>query len=151
MTPYNSPIWIVPKKSNSMGNKKWRMVIDYRRLNEKTLGDTYSLSNICDILDQLGGAKYFSVLDLASRFHQISMDPEDAHKMAFSTPHGHQFSPSILTNALQSSKYTRHVPVVDGPNIYRSARNGAISVHGQYRNLRKLVMRARHQTRQIND
>lgn len=78
------------------------MVIDYRKINEKTLGDAYPLPNICDILDQLGGAKYFSVLDLASGFHQIPMDPADAHKTAFSTPHGHyQFSrmPFGLRNA----------------------------------------------------
>jgi hypothetical protein len=49
------------------------MVIDYHRLNEKTIGDVYPLPNISDILDQLGSAKYFSVLDLASGFHQIPM------------------------------------------------------------------------------
>lgn len=32
---YNSPLWIVPKKPNANGNKRWRMVIDYRALNEK--------------------------------------------------------------------------------------------------------------------
>ena len=42
--------------------------------------------NICDILDQLGGAKYFSTLDLASGFHQIPMDPDSQSKTAFSTP-----------------------------------------------------------------
>ena len=88
-SPYNSPVWIVPKKADSQGNRRWRMVIDYRNLNEKTIGDAYPLPNICDILDQLGGAKYFSVLDLASGFHQIPMHPSDAHKTAFSTPHGH--------------------------------------------------------------
>jgi len=62
------------------------MVIDYRALNEKTIGDAYSLPNITDILDQLGNAKYFSVLDLASGFHQIPMDSKDASKTAFSTP-----------------------------------------------------------------
>lgn len=101
-SPYNSPVWIVPKKADSLGNKKWRMVMDYRRLNEKTTGDAYPLPNISDILDQLGGAKYFSVLDLASGFHQIPMDPKDAHKSAFSTPYGHyQFSrmPFGLRNA----------------------------------------------------
>ncbi|XP_036142126.1 uncharacterized protein LOC118645358 [Monomorium pharaonis] len=101
-SPYNSPIWIVPKKPDSSGNKRWRMVIDYRKLNEKTIGDAYPLPNICDILDQLGGSKYFSVLDLASGFHQIPMDPMDAHKTAFSTPHGHyQFArmPFGLKNA----------------------------------------------------
>jgi len=34
-SPYNSPIWIVPKKPDSTGNKRWRMVINYRALNEK--------------------------------------------------------------------------------------------------------------------
>ena len=82
---YNSPVWVVPKKPDSQGNKKWRMVIDYRALNEKTVGDAYPLPNITDILDQLGGAQYFTVLDLASGFHQIEIDPADRHKTAFST------------------------------------------------------------------
>lgn len=101
-SPYSSPVWIVPKKPDSAGNKRWRMVIDYRNLNEKTIGDAYPLPNITDILDQLGNAKYFSVLDLASGFHQIPMDPKDAPKTAFSTPYGHyQFKrmPFGLKNA----------------------------------------------------
>jgi hypothetical protein len=73
-SPYNSPLWIVPKKPDSHGNKRWRMVIDYRDLNEKTIGDAYSLPNISEILDQLGSAKYFSIFDLASGFHQIPMN-----------------------------------------------------------------------------
>ncbi|XP_050462030.1 uncharacterized protein LOC126857007 [Cataglyphis hispanica] len=101
-SPYNSPVWIVPKKPDSQGNKRWRMVIDYRSLNEKTIGDAYPLPNITDILDQLGSAKYFSVLDLASGFHQIPMASKDAPKTAFSTPYGHyQFKrmPFGLKNA----------------------------------------------------
>ncbi|KAL0128587.1 hypothetical protein PUN28_003742 [Cardiocondyla obscurior] len=88
-SPYNTPIWIVPKKNDSQGNKRWRMVLDFRSLNEKTFGDAYPLPNIVDILDQLGGARYFSVCDLASGFHQIKMDPKDSHKTAFTTPFGH--------------------------------------------------------------
>ncbi|KAL6416569.1 hypothetical protein ACFW04_011464 [Cataglyphis niger] len=65
------------------------MVIDYRALNEKTIGDAYPLPNITEILDQLGSAKYFSVFDLASGFHQIPMHESHAGKTAFSTPHGH--------------------------------------------------------------
>ena len=59
------------------------MVLDFCKLNEKTIGDSYPLPNIIDILDQLGSAQYFSVFDLASRFHQIKMNPEDSHKTAF--------------------------------------------------------------------
>ena len=65
------------------------MVVDFRKLNETTIGDSYPLPNIIDILDQLGSAQYFSVFHLASGFHQIKMSPEDSHKTAFSTPYGH--------------------------------------------------------------
>lgn len=101
-SPYNSPLWIVPKKPDSNGNKRWRMVIDYRGLNDKTVGDSYPLPNITEILDKVGGAKYFSVFDLASGFHQIGVDPEDQPKTAFSTPNGHyeyQRMPFGLKNA----------------------------------------------------
>ena len=88
-SPYNSPLLIVLKKPDFQGIIKTRMVIDYSALNSKTIGDAYPLPNICDILDQLGGAKYFSTLDLASGFHQIPMDPESQPKNAFSSPYGH--------------------------------------------------------------
>ncbi|KMQ89530.1 enzymatic polyprotein endonuclease reverse [Lasius niger] len=89
ISPYNSPLWVVPKKPDADGNKRWRLVIDFRKLNEKTIGDAYPLPNISDILDQLGKARYFSCFDLASGFHQIPMDPQDSLKTAFSTPNGH--------------------------------------------------------------
>ena len=44
------------------------MVLDFCKLNEKTIGDSYLLPNIIDILDQLGSAQYFSVFDFASEF-----------------------------------------------------------------------------------
>ena len=89
LSPYNSPVWIVSKKPGPDGEPLWRVVIDFRDLNKKTVPDAYPIPNINEILDQLGGAKYFSVFDLASGFHQIPMKPEDAHKTAFSTPYGH--------------------------------------------------------------
>lgn len=100
-SPYNTPIWLVPKKSSD-GTKKWRLVLDFRKLNEKTVGDCYPIPNIIEILDQLGEAKFFSTFDLASGFHQIPIDPKDAHKTAFSSQHGHfQYSRMAfgLTNA----------------------------------------------------
>ncbi|XP_043473885.1 uncharacterized protein LOC122506001 [Leptopilina heterotoma] len=88
-SPYNSPLLIIPKKIDGSGKKKWRIVIDFRALNEKTIGDCYPLPNITAILDTIGGAQYFSVFDLASGFHQIELDPNDRSKTAFSTTHGH--------------------------------------------------------------
>jgi hypothetical protein len=36
---WNSPILVVPKKTGPDGKKKWRMVVDFRKLNEETIGD----------------------------------------------------------------------------------------------------------------
>lgn len=33
-SPWSSPIWIVPKKLDASGQRKWRVVIDYRKLND---------------------------------------------------------------------------------------------------------------------
>lgn len=101
-SPWSSPVWVVPKKLDASGQQKWRVVVDYRKLNDISVGDAYPLPNIEDILDRLGQATYFSTLDLASGFHQIQMDPKDKAKTAFTTPHGHyefQRMPFGLKNA----------------------------------------------------
>lgn len=88
-SPLSSPLWVVPKKMDTSGKQKWRILIDYRKVNDLTVGDVLPLPNISDILDQLGQCKYFSTLDLAFGFHQIPLKPEDSPKTAFSTPTGH--------------------------------------------------------------
>lgn len=88
-SPFNSPIWIVPKKSDASGKKKWRMVIDFRKINEDTDQDAYPLPVIDDILNQLGQAKFFSAFDLSSGFHQIPMSTNSSKYTGFSTPEGH--------------------------------------------------------------
>lgn len=89
VSPWSSPIWIVPKKLDASGKRKWRLVCDFRKLNEVTVDDKYPLPNISDILDKLGKCQYFSTLDLANGFHQIQMNPDDIEKTAFSTENGH--------------------------------------------------------------
>ncbi|CAK1582180.1 unnamed protein product [Parnassius mnemosyne] len=76
-----------PKKIDASGQQKWRIVVDYRKLNDITVGDSYPIPQISEILDQLGQSKYFSTL--ASGFHQISINEEEAPKTAFSVPQGH--------------------------------------------------------------
>ena len=74
---------IVGKK----GGEK-RFCVDYRKLNAVTKVDAYPLPRIDDLLDSLGGATWFSTIDLASGFWQISMHEEDIEKTAFITPSG---------------------------------------------------------------
>lgn len=85
---YSSPIIIVPKKKDSSGIQKFRIVVDYRRLNQVTIDDKYPLPNIDSILDKLGKAQYFSTLDLAKGYHQILVAEKDIEKTAFVTPAG---------------------------------------------------------------
>ena len=85
---FNSPILLVPKKSDDK-TKKWRLVVDFRQLNKKILADKFPLPRIDSILDQLGRAKYFSTLDLMAGFHQIPLEEEARKYTAFSSPDGH--------------------------------------------------------------
>lgn len=68
---YNFPLIVVPKKLDASGKRKWRICIDFRKLNEITIGDSYPLPNIQDILDKLGRARYFTALDCASGYLQV--------------------------------------------------------------------------------
>lgn len=87
-SPYNSPVWIVPKKNDTSGKKKFRMVIDYRKLNTVTIADRYPIPEINEVLSQLGENRIFSVIDLKSGFHQIPLKESDVEKTAFSVNNG---------------------------------------------------------------
>lgn len=86
---WSSPIWVVAKKPDASGQTKWRIVVDFRKVNEKTIDDRYPIPNIADVLDKLGRSQYFTTLDLASGFYQVEMNPQDIPKTAFNVEHGH--------------------------------------------------------------
>ena len=52
VSPWNRPLLIESKRAGPDGQPKWRMVVDFRKLNEKTVGDAHPLPEITDILDQ---------------------------------------------------------------------------------------------------
>ena len=80
---YNSPIWVVPKADSLEGKRQWRLVNDYRKLNEKTVTMNFSIPNLTHIIKKLGGANYFIVADLSSGFHQIPLHKEARKFTAF--------------------------------------------------------------------
>jgi len=84
VSPYNSPLLIVPKKGGTH-----RVVVDFRSLNKKVIADKFPLPRIDDILDQLGRAKFFTILDLKNSFHQIELEKNSRPLTAFSTSNGH--------------------------------------------------------------
>jgi len=79
-SPYNAPVWVVPKKSGQSEEKKYRLVIDYRKLNKVTISDRYPIPEIGEIIAQLGDNKFFSILDLKVGFYQIPLKDTDIEK-----------------------------------------------------------------------
>jgi len=54
-----SPVFFVEKKDGSK-----RMVINYRNLNDQTVKNNYLLLLITDLIDNMGGKKIFTKMDL---------------------------------------------------------------------------------------
>ena len=77
-SPWASPVVMVPKKGN-----KYRMCIDYRKLNAVTKLDAFPMPTVDAILGSLHGAEVFSSLDLRSGYWQMGMAPDDVEKTAF--------------------------------------------------------------------
>ena len=49
----------------------WRICVDYRKMNEKTIKDAYPLTRIDENLDTLDGADWYTSLDLDMAYHQV--------------------------------------------------------------------------------
>jgi len=91
-----SPVQMVPKKSGVtvIHNEKneliptrtvtgWRMCIDYRKLNQATRKDHFPLPFMDQMLERLAGKAYYCFLDGYSGYNQITVDPQDQEKTAF--------------------------------------------------------------------
>ena len=61
-----------------------RICLDYRKLNEITVKDSYPLPRIDDAFDALRGNVWFGTVDLSSGY-QVGMGLSDASKTAFAT------------------------------------------------------------------
>lgn len=80
---YASPAFLVTKKEG-----KFRLVVDYRKLNQKVIYDSFPLPTIESAFQHFSGAKYFSVLDMNSAYYQIPLDQKSRKYTAFITPFG---------------------------------------------------------------
>ena len=102
MSPWASPIVIVPKKTEPGEPPRRRMYVDYRMLNSllppvnkahskaKGIVTLVPLPKIDEIYAQLQGSKIFSALDMRSGYFHIELSEEAKPKTAFvpGGPHG---------------------------------------------------------------
>ncbi|GJS38379.1 DNA-directed DNA polymerase [Tanacetum coccineum] len=66
----------------------WRVCIDYRKINEATRKDHFSLPFMDQMLERLPGNEFYYFLDGFSGYFQIPIDPQDQEKTTFTCPYG---------------------------------------------------------------
>nr|GFB49886.1 reverse transcriptase domain-containing protein [Tanacetum cinerariifolium] len=100
-SPWVSPVHCVPKKGGFTVVKneendliptrlvtRWRVCIDYQKLNEATRKDHFPLSFMDQMLERLAGNEYYCFLDGFSEYFQIPIDPHDQEKTTFTCLYG---------------------------------------------------------------
>ncbi|GJY20870.1 reverse transcriptase domain-containing protein [Tanacetum coccineum] len=100
-SPWVSPIHVVPKKGGmtvvTNANNEliptrlvtgWRVCIDYRKLNDATRKDHFSLPFMDQMLERLARNEFYCFLDGFSGYFQILIDPQDQEKTTFTYPYG---------------------------------------------------------------
>ena len=70
-------------------DEKLRLCVDYRKLNEITIKNRYSLSNIDELQNKLLGAKYFTKLDFKKAYNLIRMKAKEKWKTTFRIRYEH--------------------------------------------------------------
>ena len=83
MSPYNSPIFMVPKDSGG-----FRIVQDFRNINDKSLDDKYSIKDTRECINILGrtDSDTYTKWDLSHAFWQMDLDPSSRQASAFTLP-----------------------------------------------------------------
>ena len=102
-SPYNSPIFCVPKKNTDESGKRLvRVVLDYCHVNFRTLPDRYSIRTIDQCIDEVGmaGSTIFSCIDLTNGFWQMLLREEDRPITAFTIPGAGQFQWCVCSMGL---------------------------------------------------
>ena len=117
LSPWASPIVVVPKKSTPGEPPRQRMCVDFRKINDlqpqvrrvdsATSGNIslVPLPKIDEMYAALRGANIFTMLDLRSGYYHTNLDEESKAKTAFVTPFGKYEFNSVLFGLAKAPAY----------------------------------------------
>jgi len=111
-SPAGAPVLFVKKKDGSL-----RLCVDYRKLNEMTIRNSYPLPLISELLDRVKGVKYFTKLDLKSAYNLVGIKEGDEYKTAFRTRYGH-FDYLVMPFGLKNAPATFQHFINDVLSVY---------------------------------
>ena len=80
--------WLRRNKHPKQKRRKTRMVYNYKRLNDNTHIDGYTIPSKDLLINRIQKAKWFSKFDLKSGFHQVKMHPDSIKWIPFSCSEG---------------------------------------------------------------
>ena len=83
VSPYSSPVVLVPKKDGSV-----RFCIDFRKLNKVTEFDAEPMPNMEEVINRMSGHKFFTRMDCSKGYWQVYLPDNCKHLTAFETPQG---------------------------------------------------------------
>ena len=120
MSPWASPIVMVPKKSQPGEPLKKRLCIDFRKINDlqrKVITEGKSkgclslipLPKIDEMYAKLKGAKFFSAIDLRSGYYHIALGKDSRAKTAFVMPFGKYEFLQVPFGLAQAPAFFQHL------------------------------------------
>ncbi|KAK4810916.1 hypothetical protein QYF61_013324 [Mycteria americana] len=124
-SPYNSPVWPVRKP-----NGKWRLTIDYRRLNAGTGPLTAAVPNIAELVSTIQEQSHniLATIDIKDMFFMVPLQENDRGRFAFTwdgiqytftrLPQGYKHSPTLAHHAL-SQALEEAPPPEEGVRTYQ--------------------------------
>ena len=122
-----SPCLLVAKP----GSTAKRLVVDYGKLNEKTLNHTGSIPNMESTLEKIASCRYKTKVDKRSVFWQVDLTPNAQELLAVITPQGRVFKWKVIPFG-----------VAKAPTLFEELINKMLSILRRRPVVQELISRA---------
>nr|WCL16037.1 polymerase [Chrysanthemum yellow edge associated virus 1] len=101
-SPHSAPAFYVENHNEIKRNKR-RMVINYKRMNDATIGDSYKLPHKDYIIEKLKGKNVYTSFDAKSGYWQLRLHENTKPLTAFSCPPQKHYEWNVLPFGLKQA------------------------------------------------